>query len=64
MKDRTIRLTSRKVLQAELPETRRVAYRDPETGKIYVFLTKQRRLAAQTVAETYKSGWEVEPFFK
>ena len=38
-------------------------YRDPETGKLHVFLTKHRRWAAQTVADTYKSRWEVELFF-
>jgi len=64
MKDQIIRLTSRKALQAELPEIRRVEYRDPETGKVYVFLTNHRRWAAQTVADIYKSRWEVELFFK
>jgi hypothetical protein len=39
-------------------------YRDPETVKLHVFLTNHRRWAAQTVADTYKSRWEVEPFFK
>jgi hypothetical protein len=64
LKDQIIRLTSRKALQAELPEIRRVEYRDPETGKVYVFLTNHRRWAAQTVADIYKSRWEVELFFK
>jgi IS4 transposase len=64
LNDQIIRLTSRKALQAELPEIRRVEYRDPETGKVYVFLTNHRRWAAQTVADIYKSRWEVELFFK
>jgi hypothetical protein len=64
LKDQIIRLTSRKALQAALPEIRRVEYRDPETGKVYVFLTNHRRWAAQTVADIYKSRWEVELFFK
>jgi hypothetical protein len=64
LQDQIIRLTSRKALQAELPEIRRVEYRDPETGKVYVFLTNHRRWAAQTVADIYKSRWEVELFFK
>jgi hypothetical protein len=34
LNDQIIRLTSRKALQAELPEIRRVEYRDPETGKV------------------------------
>ena len=33
VKDQIIRLTSRKALQAELPDIRLVEYRDPETGK-------------------------------
>jgi len=64
LKDQIIRLTSRKALQAELPEIRRVEYRDPETGKVFVFLTNHRRWSAQTVADIYKSRWEVELFFK
>jgi hypothetical protein len=64
LQDQIIRLTSRKALQADLPEIRRVEYRDPETGKVYVFLTNHRRWAAQTVADIYKSRWEVELFFK
>ncbi len=64
LKDQIIRLTSRKTLQAELPEIRRLAYRDPETVKVYVFLANHRRWAAQTVADIYTSRWEVELFFK
>ena len=64
LRDQIIRLTSVKALQAELPEIRRVEYRDSETGKVFVFLTNHRRWAAQTVAELYKSRWEVELFFK
>ncbi len=55
LKDQIIRLTSRKALQTELPQIRRVEYRDPETGRVYVFLTNHRRWAAQTVADVYKS---------
>ena len=64
VRDQIIRLTSRKALQSELPEIRRVEYRDPETGKVYAFLTSHVRWAAQTVADIYKSRWEVELFFK
>jgi len=64
LKDQIIRLTSGKALQAALPEIRRVEYRDSETGKVFVFLTNHRRWAAQTVADIYKSRWEVELFFK
>lgn len=43
---------------------RRIGYRDPETGKHYVFLTNNFALAAKTVAAIYKSRWQIELFFK
>jgi IS4 transposase len=64
LNDQIICLTSRKTLPTELPDIRRVEYRDPETGKVYVFLTNHRRWAAQTVADIYKSRWGVELYFR
>ena len=43
---------------------RRVAYRDPETGKKLDFLTNDFTLLALTVAELYRLRWQVELFFK
>jgi putative transposase len=43
---------------------RRVGYRDPASGKHYVFLTNNFSLAASTVAAIYKSRWQIELFFK
>jgi hypothetical protein len=43
---------------------RRIGYRDPETGKHYVFLTNNFKLAARTIADIYKARWQVELFFK
>ena len=43
---------------------RRIGYRDPQTGKHYVFLTNHFRLAAKTIADIYKARWQVELFFK
>ncbi len=43
---------------------RRIAYRDPETGKAFVFLTNNFTLPALTIARLYKCRWQVEPFFK
>lgn len=37
---------------------------DPETGKHYVFLTNNFKLAAKTIADIYKARWDVELFFK
>jgi len=43
---------------------RRVGYRDPDSGKHYVFLTNNFALAASTIAAIYKSRWQIELFFK
>jgi IS4 transposase len=43
---------------------RRVPYRDPETGKEYVFLTNRLDLPALEVAELYRRGWQIELFFQ
>ena len=43
---------------------RRVAFRDPETGRRLVFLTNNFDLPALTVAKLYRSRWQVELFFK
>ncbi len=43
---------------------RRIGYRYPETGKHYVFLANHFKLAAKTIADIYKSRWQVELFFK
>ena len=43
---------------------RRIGYRDDETGKHYIFLTNNFRLCAKTIADIYKSRWQVELFFK
>jgi len=61
--DQTIELTSVKGESCPIP-LRRVGYRDPETGKKYVFLTNNFKLAAATIAAIYKSRWQIELFFK
>ena len=42
----------------------RIGYRDSQTGKHYVFLTNNFKLAAKTIADIYKARWQVELFFK
>ena len=61
--DQTIRLTGTKGRQC--PHLlRRVGYRDPETGRHYVFLTNNFKLAAKTIADIYKERWQIEIFFR
>jgi hypothetical protein len=43
---------------------RRVSYRDPENGKVLVFLTNNFDLPALVIAQLYKLRWRVELFFK
>lgn len=62
--DQTIRLTHRKTAKKCPVPLRRISYRDPETGKRYVFLTNNFKLAAKTIADIYKARWQVELFFK
>jgi hypothetical protein len=62
--DQTIRLTGFYSLQAYPDQLRRIRYRDPETGKALTFLTNSFTLPALTVADLYRSRWQVELFFK
>ena len=43
---------------------RRVTFRDPEDGKVLVFLTNNFDLPAEVIAQLYKLRWRVELFFK
>ena len=43
---------------------RRVSYRDPEEGKVLVFLTNNFDLPALVIALLYKLRWRIELFFK
>ncbi|MDP2134276.1 MAG: IS4 family transposase [Sulfuritalea sp.] len=43
---------------------RRIRFKDPETGKVLVFLTNNFALPATTICALYKARWQVELFFK
>jgi Transposase DDE domain/Domain of unknown function (DUF4372) len=43
---------------------RRIAYRDPLTGKKLVFLTNNFTVPALIIAHLYRSRWQIELFFK
>ena len=43
---------------------RRIRFKDPESGKMLVFITNNFSLPAATICALYKSRWQVELFFK
>ena len=61
--DQTIRLSGAKADQCPI-RLRRIGYRDPDTGKHYVFLTNAFQLSASTIAAIYRERWQIELFFK
>ena len=62
--DQTIRFTSKKGKEQCPIELRKIGFRDPDTGKHYVFITNNFTLSARTIADIYKDRWQVELFFK
>lgn len=62
--DQTIVYTSQRAQGYALYPVRRIGYKDPETGKRYIFTTNQFDWSAQTIADIYKQRWQVELFFK
>jgi len=70
--DRTTGLRSDHIVWLTSPQSvahypdrlRRVSYRNPEDGKVLVFLTNNFDLPALAIALLYKLRWRVELFFK
>ena len=62
--DQRIELTSARSGKAYPDPLRRVVYRDPQTKNRYVFVTNNTTWVAKTIADIYKSRWQIELFFK
>ena len=62
--DETIELTSARGRKAYAAPLRRVVYKDPVTKNRYVFVTNNATWVAKTIADIYKSRWQIELFFK
>jgi len=43
---------------------RRIKYREPDTGKLLVFITNRFDLEAKVICDLYKARWRIELFFK
>lgn len=62
--DQTIVLTGVKTATTYPQPLRRIKYYDSKTGHTFNFLTNNFAIPAQTVADLYRSRWQVELFFK
>jgi hypothetical protein len=62
--DQRIMLDGFYIAQDYPDQLRRIRFKDPESGKMLVFLTNNTSLPALTIAALYKGRWQVELFFK
>jgi hypothetical protein len=62
--DQTVVLIGFYALQNYPTVLRRIAYRDPLSGKKLVFLTNSFTVPALTIAHLYRCRWQIELFFK
>ena len=62
--DHTVILTAINSVKAYPDQLRRVSYLDVKTRKRFKFLTNNFMLPALTIAQIYKSRWQVELFFE
>ncbi len=62
--DQTVALVGFYALRNYPAALRRIAYRDPLTGKKLVFLTNNFTVPALTIAHLYRCRWQIELFFK
>jgi len=64
MSDQTIVLTGKTSIARYPDQLRRVRYHHEETGKTLTFLSNNFMIPALTIADLYRSRWQIELFFK
>jgi transposase len=64
MSDQTIALTGKKSIARYPDQLRRVRYYHEETDKTLTFLSNNFMIPALTIADLYRSRWQIELFFK
>jgi hypothetical protein len=62
--DQTVVLTGLRSRQQFPAALRRIGFRDPQTGKRFVFLTNNFTEPALTITQLYRCRWQIELFFK
>ncbi len=60
----TIKSDQKVKLKGFTADYRLIEFEDPETGKMYQFLTNSMSLKATEFAALYKERWQIELFFK
>ncbi|HWK55770.1 MAG TPA: IS4 family transposase [Parapedobacter sp.] len=62
--DQTIRLNNYYAARDYPEMLRRIKYRDPETDKVFNFVTNNFELEPMEICQLYKYRWQIELFFK
>ena len=62
--DQIVQINNPKQRQKYPGKLRLIGYYDHDRNKTYIFMTNNFKLAAITIAEIYKSRWQIELFFK